>query len=166
MPDGIFTLATVTISGLFGLLVALTTSRVSREHEKLVLKVRLKNEKIESIKTLLVDAISALDATIRGEGMGDKDHEQRITTVSARLRLLTEPEIFSQFEKAGNAIDLWAAQYKKGQPRQLSSGVSIISSGDSEHQKKAVTMFENVEREMDAFVSLSRMHINKLEKET
>jgi hypothetical protein len=166
MPEGIFVLATVTVSGLFGLLVALTTSRITRDHEKLLLRHHSKKEYIESIKTLFVDAISVLDTSIRNDGMGDKDHQQKITSVSSKLELLTTEEIFKQFEETGKAIDIWATQYRKGQPKNIGEGMSIISSGDSAHQQKAVELFVFVENEKGKFVSILKNFIRTIENGT
>ena len=127
LDDKVFAFATVLASGIFGLAVAVVAGWLTTRREAHGFKRQLRREKVDATRKLYEDAFVALDNLIIRRGEGDVADQNEVTRVMARLTLSSTVEIRAQFEKAGLAAQVWAANYRKSQPERVGDFLIIKS---------------------------------------
>ena len=71
-------------------------------------------------------------------------------------------EIHEQFEKTGDVLDRWAAEWRKWDPPAV-GGVQLIQSGMQKHKDAADQLFPVLERERELLVEMMREHLRTVE---
>ncbi len=161
MEQSYFALITVIVSGFFGLLVASVSSCLTQGREFKIIKERNFKERIKYVERVYVDTLSAVHIVTQRAHTRDTDFPR----IQAQLLLISTKEIVEQFIRVGEALENWATEYNKSQPKTVGeSSYSIIQSGDSEHRKKADELYRVFHPEMKKFETLLRNHLDEMFK--
>ncbi|MDT4896406.1 MAG: hypothetical protein QOH25_1483 [Acidobacteriota bacterium] len=164
MSDKVFALLTVISSGIFGLAVAMVTSRLSTRREDRTFKRQLIRERIEATRALYEDALSALETLYVQRGRGSKDEQASLTRLLARLALRSTDEIRTQFDIATQATLEWAAQYSQTEPEEM-SGMLFVKSGTDKYRKEAEKLYPIFHENFFKIKTMMVEHLKELENQ-
>ncbi len=153
------------ITGVFGLLVAITTIFLTQLKENQQHKRDKKKSKYESIETLYLDTLTLLEQIIRHvkAQKDSREFDEVLSRLNARWQLAAPKQVLNQYESAGDAITAWSAEYFRGQPKKLGYGDMIaISSQDSLHQERAEELYPKIATEMNKLTEMMHKHLETL----
>jgi hypothetical protein len=164
MSDKEFALITVLVSSVFGLIVAVATSKLSSSSENKVFRRQLRRDKVDATRLLYEDALFVLNRTVSRLGVGDNTEQTEINRMLARLALSSTNDIRNQYEKTAEAVDTWAATYRKSQPERHGDN-AIVKSGMGKYREEADLLIPNLEENLSKLRKLMIEHIGNLEAE-
>ncbi|MCA1633221.1 MAG: hypothetical protein LC785_06015 [Acidobacteria bacterium] len=164
--DQQFALATVFVSGLFSLMVSLSTSLLTNKRESRTFRRQLHRDKIEATRTLYQEALSVLELHARQGGRTDDAWRGTLVGVRARLSLAASKSVQSQFRQTSEVLDEATAEHVKSQPRELGGGYQLIESGRhyDKHEREAAGLYSKYEGEFLKLQAAMVEHLTELEK--
>lgn len=140
MSDRVFTLITVISSGFFGLAVAIITGWLTSQREGRTFWRQLSRERVEAVRTLYEDALSAIESLMVNRGLVTEADQANFSRLLARLALRSTDEIRKQVEDAAEAARAWGVKRRKVEP-QWSGGMLFVSSDVYGHAEEAEKLY-------------------------
>jgi hypothetical protein len=138
----LYALIGVLATGVFGLIIALVTSRLTRGREHWASRRAAKKELLDERRDLYVEAVALINSHIANQCKGDKEYEGRLRNIEARIELLSPKEIRLAFEETANLISAWAGECRAFEPRRMGNMVVITNTTPAmeAHQSKAAEL--------------------------
>lgn len=160
MAEGFLAMASVLLGGV----IAIFTQYLSHRREDRREMQSRRERQVEDLKALYEEAIFTLDRNARALGRGTREEGNETRRILARLRLLATNEILSHYMRTADALDAWAAEARKGEPRRVASGLLMISSNDKHHQLNAESIYPEFAERFESLQHMMRNHINSLQR--
>lgn len=159
-------LATVLCSGLLSLVVSVVVAALNSLKESRAEKRQQGRERKAKLEAIYVDQIAIFEKYLRAvEGMGSyaETHEETARP-NARLRLLSTRDVITEAEKASELMFKWSGEYRAGMPKSVpGSDLVRISSGDSEHLKKAQELYPELIDQINKMISAMTGHLASIQ---
>lgn len=163
MDNSYFTLITVTVSGLFGLAVAIATSVLNKRSQKKVYKRDIWDKRIESLRTLYVDSLSKLDVLWHEEGKVDDSQLVSYMTMKSKIELMASKKVQQLYFLAADNLD--KRNYLLGRAyKDLGGGKTMISQDSSKLKKDSEKHQEEFIKAIAELKESMRADLEQLEK--
>lgn len=162
MSDKVFAIITISVSGIFALLVAIVTHWLASSRESRVFVREARRDRIQMTRELYEEAIFILDRSCRTLGLGSQEDREQTIRFIAKLSLHATQAVQEQYFKTADVLDEWVAQARKGQPERH-GGVLVVKSGSGREEVTANSMWPRVEQSLNELKSLMRIHLAELE---
>lgn len=81
-----------------------------------------------------------------------------------RFRLESTPDILAQFEVTGGALNAWAAEAAKSEPRPIGDSALVFATWQCDHQKHADALFPLYQAEYKKLEHMMRLHLDSLQE--
>ena len=159
-------LITVFVSGLFGLVVALTTTVLANRTDARTHRRSRKVKRYEDMESLYIDMIASFEKCIRyTQQLNDySELTEELPRLNARLQLASTKSIIDQAKVASDLLFGWSSEYRQGAPKKIGdTGMAIIGSPDFPHQDRAKALFPNVCEEIIKLTDLMKDHLKSME---
>lgn len=158
-------LITVFVSGLFALAVAAVTGWLSSFRESQSYARDRARARFDAIKALYANHLAYLEKCIRyTERLGDYSELDDLAIVNAQLLLSASPEVIEQSERCSDLLYHWSTEFRRGSPKKLGdTGLSTVSSGDSEHREQAKLLRPNLDAQLTQLLKAMQAHLQRIE---
>lgn len=164
--DAYLQLTTVFLSGVFGLLVSVVTSALTRytesrsEHRDVL---RAKRTRLENLYT---EEIAIYDKSIRftrSLGLYSSLYDD-MARINASMRLLSTADVIKEAEAAGDLLYEWSSEHRAGMPKPIGdSGTVIVSNHDSKHSKRADELYPKLHEQINRMILAMQSHLAAIE---
>lgn len=145
-PEQVFALATVSVSGLFSVIVAVVSNTFTTNRENRTFQRQLHKERIELTRKLYQDTLALLMRLERSGGIGDEQVGKDLANLHALFPLTASVKIQKQFAATTEALDEYVVKYRAIQPQDIGGGMMIIKSDFQRAEKE-----QEVERLSEAY---------------
>ncbi|NOQ26150.1 MAG: hypothetical protein GQ564_12370 [Bacteroidales bacterium] len=153
------------LSGLFGVIIAITTWKLSLLRERNNRNIELNQKEYERHEDFFISCLASFDKVIRYT-KSNRDYSELISEHSiffARSRLFENKAIGEKLDSASYVLSEWTFEYKKSMPKQVGdTNYAIISNLDSEHSEKAKELFDKASKEINELVDLMKGELEKI----
>ena len=159
---------TVTLSGIFGLLVAIATWQLSLRREREKFRQDLKLQDFKRIEDLYTNTISQYERSIRytSAGLDFKELYNEMALNAGKAQLLAEEKVRKQMDVVSDALYEWSSAYNKGAPTKVGdTGLAMVSTEHFKHRDRAKELLTNALDEIVDLTSLMKDHLKKLKSE-
>ena len=161
MDDKTFALITVSVSGIFAIIVAVVTHWLSSSRESKVLQRESRRDEIAVLRQLYEEAIFILDHACRTRNLGTDEDQNRVIRFLARLHLHAPSYVRDQYHITSDAVDAWTPQVRKGEPESR-QGILIFRAGADADKAKAQEAWPAVEQELIKLKKQIKKHLAEL----
>lgn len=151
-------LLTVFLSGLFGLLVAYVSNRMSAGKDTSQHNRQKATDHYEEIKSLYAEHLSTLHL-ITTHTVNHLDETPLLSAFSSqdsKLALLSTPAVIAQSDLMVDLLQRWAKEYNAGYP----PGMTIAHGG--ENRKAAADLSKEIDQERAKLIEVMRAHLDTL----
>ena len=158
-------LATVLVSGLFSIVVVITTAWLTSRRGKNEYERDRKRERYEEAKDLYVKKLSQLEDVVRltEQLKSHSDYEKELPIVNAQMLLIAPQNIINRSEHVSDLLYQWSSEYKAGSPKRIgNSNRAIISSSDKPHSDKAEALYPLLNNEIIKLRDQMKEHLDEL----
>jgi hypothetical protein len=161
LDDKTFALITVTVSGVFAIIVAVVTHWFSSSREARVLQREVRRDEIAVLRQLYEEAIFILDHACRTRNFGTKEDQNRVIRFLARLHLYSPSYVRDQYHTTSDVVDAWTAQVRSSEPESR-QGILIFRAGAEAEKAKAQEAWPAVEQELTKLKKQMKKHLTEL----
>jgi hypothetical protein len=159
-------LITVFVSGLFGLIVALTTTALANRTDARTHRRSRKVKRYEDLELLYIDVVAGFEKCIRyTQQLNDySELTEELPRLNARLQLASTKLINDQAKIVSDLLFGWSSEYRQGAPKKIGdTGMAIVGSPDFPHQDRAKALFPPLCEEIVKLTNLMKDHLKSIE---
>ncbi len=163
--DAYLPLVTVIASGLFGLLVAVVTLALNGYKDSRAETRKLERDQRTKLEELYADHIALIEKCLRCTESRDaySNLYDELARTNARMRLLSVPDVLDQSSLASDLLYQWSSEHRAGIPKPVGeSGMAIISSHDTPHQKNAKEIYPKLQDQINEMIESMQQHLESL----
>lgn len=135
MTDHQFALATVIVSGGFGVVVAAITSLLTRRADISGFHRELRRQRVDDARRMYEDVAAFIQKTFRQRGIVNAEEHDAIDRITARVQLSASDNVLKAFETYTDALMTWSTIMQKYQPRH--GDFEIVKSGADRYKEEA-----------------------------
>jgi hypothetical protein len=147
------------VGGLLTLAGSALTELLGHRREDRRLTFEKTQADLTALAALYEDTIYNIERNARTTERGTDEDLTNVVRCLARLRLVSTPEIRKQYIATATALSAWANEQRQARPTG-GSGITLISSTQSVHEKRAKEFFPAFEKSFETLQAMMRDHLD------
>ncbi len=133
-------LAVPIVAGLFAVVVAVLTWKLTGRRERLKLQQEQQMQHYKSMEDLYASLLEMVHEGIRytESRLNYDEHYRAMSPLLARATLKAPEKVLQQLQTTCDALSAWSSEYRQGLPTRVGdTGFAMVSNRDYPHQEKA-----------------------------
>ena len=152
------------VAGVFAVVSAFITWRLKLSTEAKLRANTREQEQRDTTRDLYVEVHALMERVVRQVLDREFNLEEEVSRLNARVHLLADDHVVSQYEAVTAQLEKWSVVYRKSLPEQIKIGdraATIYRSPDptAEFKKPAADAFEALQQELAKLVKLMRSEL-------
>jgi hypothetical protein len=164
----VVTLAVPVVAGLFAIVAAVLTWKLTGRRERLKLQQEQEMQHFKSMEDLYTSLLEMVHEGIRytEARLNYDDYYKSMSTLLSRAMLKAPEEVLQYFQATCDALSAWSSQYRKGLPLMIGdTGYAMVSNRDFPHQENARQLRPLLNDEMCELNAVMKKDLNMLRKQ-
>lgn len=162
--SGWMTIASVFLSGIFGLLTALLTWIMASRREKRRFYLELKLKEWQDLELLYANSIALVDK-IAQVTKSENDYStviDQMTLISAQISIRGSEAVSKQYHIVADGLSVWTSLYQNSKPSKIGgSNLSMLTSENIAFRDKADELFSELLKDIRVYIDTVKSELAK-----
>lgn len=157
-----FTLVSVFLSGMFGLLTAMVTWSLANRREKRRLSQEYKRKEWQDLELLYANSIAVIDkiAQVTKAGNDYSGVIDQMTLVSAQISIRGSEAANKQYHIVGDLLAIWTGAYQISKPKKVGEGnLSILTTENLKAKDAADEIFKELLKDTAKYIEIVKAEL-------
>lgn len=157
-----FTLISVFLSGIFGLLTALITWSLANRREKRRLSQEYRRKEWQDLELLYANSIAVIDkiAQVTKAGNDYSGIIDQMTLVSAQISIRGSEAVNKQYHIVADSLAIWTGAYQISKPKKVGeSNLSMVTTENLKAKDAADEIFKELLKNMSVYIEIVKTEL-------